>query len=142
LLNPAPVTIHSQILQHYRTSFRHSDFPLAYLETVLKGGSEQEHFLMTLIDAIAADFLSPELFEYLFKSERFLTTLYRQFILAEYLLRPDDGTPISHLILPPMFRRTLWGDLESTNDLWVSSNLTQFPSVIHVSMGDIDWTTR
>jgi hypothetical protein len=62
---------------------------------------------MTFVDAIAADFLRAELFELLFKSGNFLATLYRHFILTEYLLRPSDVTPISHLILSPMFRHPL-----------------------------------
>jgi hypothetical protein len=108
LLNPAPVTIHIQILQHYRTSFRQPDFPLAYLETVLKSSSEQEHFLMTFVDAIAVDFLILVLFEKLIRSYKSFVPLYRHFILAEYLLRPSGLTHVSHLILPPMFRHPLW----------------------------------
>jgi hypothetical protein len=97
----------------------------------LKGGSEEEHFLMTLVDAIAADFLSAERFEELFRSYKSFVPSYRHFILSEYLFRPSDLTPISHLILPPMFRYPLWGHLELTKDLCVSSNHTPFPSVMN-----------
>jgi hypothetical protein len=45
----------------------------------LNGGSEQEHLLMTLIDAIAVDFLIPEFFERLFRSDKFFCSIISAF---------------------------------------------------------------
>ena len=129
LLTPVPLAVLCHILKYYRTSFDYPTFPLSYLQNVLAGPKHLNDLLETLADSIAADYLTPELFTRLFRKDKFLATFYRNFLLAEYLLHPYEVHPVSLPELPPMFRHPLWHQLDSTIDLWITSNLTPMPSV-------------
>ena len=129
LLSPVPLAVLCHILKYYRTSFNFPTFPLSYLQNVLAGPKHLDELLETLTDAIAADYLATDLYTRLFRKDKFLATFYRHFVLAQYLLHPYEVHPVSHPELPLMVRHPLWHQLDSTIDLWITSNLTPMPSV-------------
>lgn len=132
LLTPVPIAILCHILKFYRTSFESPTFPLSYLETVLAGPKHLQEMLEMLVDSIAADYLPTEMFKRLFRRDKFVATFYRNFVLAQYLLHPYEVHPVSYPELPTMFRHPLWHQLDSTIDLWITSNLTPMPSIMRV----------
>uniref|UniRef100_A0A2M4A4U5 Putative guanine nucleotide binding protein mip1 n=2 Tax=Anopheles triannulatus TaxID=58253 RepID=A0A2M4A4U5_9DIPT len=79
-----------------------------------------------ITDTIAWNTLPPELFQKLFRQDLLVASLFRNFLLAERILRAYDCTPISSPALPPSYRHPMW----SAWDLALDIVLKQLPAVL------------
>ncbi|XP_052896200.1 regulatory-associated protein of mTOR [Anopheles moucheti] len=79
-----------------------------------------------ITDTIAWNTLRPELFQKLFRQDLLVASLFRNFLLAERILRAYDCTPISSPALPPSYRHPMW----SAWDLALDQALAQLPDIL------------
>uniref|UniRef100_A0A182K1J5 Raptor N-terminal CASPase-like domain-containing protein n=1 Tax=Anopheles christyi TaxID=43041 RepID=A0A182K1J5_9DIPT len=79
-----------------------------------------------ITDTIAWNTLRPELFQKLFRQDLLVASLFRNFLLAERILRAYDCTPISSPALPPSYRHPMW----SAWDLALDQALAQLPDML------------
>ncbi|XP_052865400.1 regulatory-associated protein of mTOR [Anopheles cruzii] len=79
-----------------------------------------------ITDTIAWNTLRPELFQKLFRQDLLVASLFRNFLLAERILRAYDCTPISSPALPPSYRHPMW----SAWDLALDLALIQLPDIL------------
>ncbi|KAM7348728.1 regulatory associated protein of MTOR complex 1 [Cochliomyia hominivorax] len=79
-----------------------------------------------ITDTIAWNTLPRELFQKLFRQDLLVASLFRNFLLAERILRSHDCTPVSHPALPPCFRHPMW----TAWDLVVDLALQQLPDIL------------
>lgn len=61
-----------------------------------------------ITDTIAWNTLPRELFQTLFRQDLLVASLFRNFLLADRILRSYDCSPISSPALPPTFRHPFW----------------------------------
>ena len=132
LLSPIDTSIVCYILQYYRTSFPSSDFPLKYVKENLQAGKfPREVFsklLIIIVESIVSDFLKPELYAKLFKKDKLVGSLFRNFVLAQYLLIRYNVHPMSNPPLPNMSHHPMWVQWISAIDLWLTSSIAQVSS--------------
>ncbi|KAH8318424.1 hypothetical protein KR074_009438 [Drosophila pseudoananassae] len=79
-----------------------------------------------ITDTIAWNTLPRELFQRLFRQDLLVASLFRNFLLAERILRSHDCTPVSLPALPPCFRHPMW----KAWDLVVDLALQQLPDIL------------
>lgn len=79
-----------------------------------------------ITDTIAWNTLPRELFQTLFRQDLLVASLFRNFLLADRILRSYDCTPLSSPALPPTFRHPFW----SSWDLALDLALSQLPDVL------------
>lgn len=79
-----------------------------------------------ITDTIAWNTLPRELFQTLFRQDLLVASLFRNFLLADRILRSYDCTPMSSPALPPTFRHPFW----SSWDLALDLALSQLPDVL------------
>lgn len=79
-----------------------------------------------ITDTIAWNTLPRDLFQRLFRQDLLLASLFRNFLLAERILRSHDCTPVSHPALPACFRHQMW----AAWDLVVDLALQQLPDIL------------
>lgn len=79
-----------------------------------------------ITDTIAWNTLPRELFQTLFRQDLLVASLFRNFLLADRILRSYDCTPISSPALPPTFRHPFWNSWDLALDL----ALAQLPDVL------------
>ena len=133
VFHPVSLSILCHILQYYRTSFDDPSFPFNELKGILaynddKCARQMDEILHTLTDAIASDYLKPQLFTTLFRSDCVVSAFYRGFVLAQYLLSPYEVHPVSNPSLPSMTKHQLWQQWNMCIDQWITSTLTPIPS--------------
>ncbi|KAH3763755.1 regulatory-associated protein of mTOR [Pelomyxa schiedti] len=80
----------------------------------------------TITDTIAWNVLPTELFQKLYRQDLLVSSLFRNFLLAERIMRSLNCTPITHPKLPPTFQHRLWDSW----DMVVESVLAQLPQLI------------
>lgn len=68
-----------------------------------------------------------ELFQKLFRQDLLVASLFRNFLLAERIMRSCDCTPISSPVLPPTYQHPMWSAWDLTLDL----SLGQLPGIIN-----------
>lgn len=124
LLTPVKLSILCHILKYFRLSL---DNPFQYLSQIEKNQDLQE-MLTIITDAIASDYVKPKFFFQMFRHDKLVGTIFRRFILAQYLLREYEVHPISNPSLPDMTKHRMWQEWEASIDIWVASNLTVPPS--------------
>lgn len=130
IFTPVAMSIFCHILQFYQTSYRDHAALLKYIKTIVSSPNDQLFSLLSAItDAIAADYLKPATFNTIFRKDRFLASVYRNFLLAEYLLLQYDIHPVSYPELPVMCHHPLWQQWNAIMDVFLTSNLTPVPSV-------------
>ena len=130
LLTPISIAILCHILKHYKTSFKTS--PLDYINSIIKDSKKEgiDHLteiLISVTECIAADYLTPRLFMLFFRREPFVRTLFRRFVLAQFLLHQYSVHPISHPYLPPMWNHSSWVQWETALDMWISQKTLPSP---------------
>ncbi|XP_015778065.1 PREDICTED: regulatory-associated protein of mTOR-like [Acropora digitifera] len=76
-------------------------------------------------DTIAWNTLPRDLFHKLFRQDLLVASLFRNFLLAERVMRSYNCTPISHPRLPPTYMHPMW----QAWDLAVDICLSQLPDV-------------
>ncbi|EAT40599.1 AAEL007690-PA [Aedes aegypti] len=79
-----------------------------------------------ITDTIAWNTLPRELFQKLFRQDLLVASLFRNFLLAERILRSYDCTPISSPPLPQSYRHPMW----SAWDLALDLALSQLPDIL------------
>lgn len=79
-----------------------------------------------ITDTIAWNTLPRDLFQKLFRQDLLVASLFRNFLLAERVLRSYDCTPVSHPALPPTYQHPMW----QAWDLALDLSLTQLPGVL------------
>jgi regulatory associated protein of mTOR len=79
-----------------------------------------------ITDTIAWNTLPRDLFQKLFRQDLLVASLFRNFLLAERILRSYDCTPIASPALPPSFRHPMW----SAWDLSLDVALSQLPDIL------------
>ena len=70
--------------------------------------------------------LPPELFQKLFRQDLLVASLFRNFLLAERIMRSSNCTPISYPKLPPTYNHPMW----LAWDLAADSCLSQLPGLL------------
>ncbi|KAF5293532.1 hypothetical protein FQA39_LY03017 [Lamprigera yunnana] len=80
-----------------------------------------------ITDTIAWNTLPRELFQKLFRQDLLVASLFRNFLLAERILRSFDCTPISHPVLPDTSQHPMWLAWDFALDL----SLSQLPRMIN-----------
>ncbi|KAM8719677.1 hypothetical protein ACLKA7_005841 [Drosophila subpalustris] len=81
-----------------------------------------------ITDTIAWNTLPRELFQRLFRQDLLVASLFRNFLLAERILRSHDCTPVSLPALPPCHRHAMW----KAWDLVVDLALQQLPDILEL----------
>ena len=79
-----------------------------------------------ITDTIAWNTLDRDLFQKLFRQDLLVASLFRNFLLAERILKHHDCTPVSHPVLPQCFRHPMW----AAWDLAVDLALQQLPDIL------------
>ncbi|XP_030567760.1 regulatory-associated protein of mTOR [Drosophila novamexicana] len=79
-----------------------------------------------ITDTIAWNTLPRDLFQRLFRQDLLVASLFRNFLLAERILRSHDCTPVSLPALPPCHRHAMW----KAWDLVVDLALQQLPDIL------------
>eukprot|EP00727_Mastigamoeba_balamuthi_P000525 m51a1_g1047 putative regulatory-associated protein of mtor (1359) ;mRNA; r:748343-753586 len=80
----------------------------------------------TITDTIAWNILPRELFQKLFRQDLLVASLFRNFLLAERIMRSLNCVPVSVPRLPPAFKHPLW----EAWDLAVDMCLAQMPRLL------------
>lgn len=80
-----------------------------------------------ITDTIAWNTLPRDLFQKLFRQDLLVASLFRNFLLAERILRSCDCTPVSSPALPPTYQHPMW----QAWDLALDLSLGQLPRVLH-----------
>uniref|UniRef100_U5ETP3 Putative guanine nucleotide binding protein mip1 n=1 Tax=Corethrella appendiculata TaxID=1370023 RepID=U5ETP3_9DIPT len=79
-----------------------------------------------ITDTIAWNTLPQDLFQKLFRQDLLVASLFRNFLLAERILRSYDCTPVSSPALPQSYRHPMW----SAWDLALDLALAQLPDIL------------
>ncbi|XP_012256997.1 regulatory-associated protein of mTOR isoform X2 [Athalia rosae] len=79
-----------------------------------------------ITDTIAWNTLPRDLFQRLFRQDLLVASLFRNFLLAERILRSYDCTPVSYPKLPPTYQHPMWQAWDLALDLC----LAQLPAVL------------
>ena len=133
VLQPIKTAIVCHILQHYRLTLVGDRFPLELpLANLFDSKRPETNMLMQALaavtDGIAADSLSHELYHKIFRCERLTSTIFRHFLLAQYLLRPYRVHPVSHPTIPDLSRHPLWRQWSILLDTAICASAASPPS--------------
>ncbi|CAG9766150.1 unnamed protein product [Ceutorhynchus assimilis] len=79
-----------------------------------------------ITDTIAWNTLPRELFQKLFRQDLLVASLFRNYLLAERIMRSCDCTPISSPALPPTYQHPMWDAWDLVLDLCLS----QLPAIL------------
>lgn len=79
-----------------------------------------------ITDTIAWNILPRQLFQKLFRQDLLVASLFRNFLLAERIMRTYDCTPVSSPKLPPTYKHPMWHAWDLALDLCLS----QLPQII------------
>lgn len=77
-------------------------------------------------DTIAWNTFPRDLFQKLFRQDLLVASLFRNFLLAERIMRSYDCTPMSHPSLPSTHQHSMW----MAWDLAVDSSLSQLQDIL------------
>uniref|UniRef100_A0A803MHY0 Raptor N-terminal CASPase-like domain-containing protein n=1 Tax=Chenopodium quinoa TaxID=63459 RepID=A0A803MHY0_CHEQI len=78
-------------------------------------------------DTIAWNVLPRDLFQRLFRQDQLVASLFRNFLLAERIMRSANCSPISYPMLPPTHQHHMWDAWDMAAEICLS----QLPSLIH-----------
>ncbi|KAK8848247.1 hypothetical protein M9Y10_019303 [Tritrichomonas musculus] len=113
VLTPIKMAAICHMLQFYRLNLVNPSFPLDPPCSHLWNEKSPEaaklaHALTAITDGIASDSLSPELYHKLFRCDMLAASLFRHFLLAQYLLRPYRVHPVSYPEIPDLSMHPMW----------------------------------
>jgi regulator-associated protein of mTOR len=80
-----------------------------------------------ITDTIAWNVLDSDLFQKLFRQDLLVASLFRNFLLAERIIKSLDCTPVSHPALPATNEHPLWQSWDLALDMCIS----QLPYVVN-----------
>lgn len=120
LLSPLRISILCHILNYYRNAFPEKEYlRIADVdETVEK---LMATILDMIIDAIVSECVSSEESTRVFHDDLVISSLFRRFVLAQYLLKPYNLHPVSKPNLPDMSGHFLWSSWRALLDQWISA---------------------
>ncbi|EAY02083.1 hypothetical protein TVAG_485180 [Trichomonas vaginalis G3] len=135
LLTPTKTAVLCHILQYYRTTlvtdmFLLRDIDLNLLDEKSNLHSSLQKTLDAITDAIAADILPIDQYKGYFRSDPLTSALFRNYLLAQYLLHLYQVHPICHPHIPDLSGHPLWQQWRTTLDLTIISNGTYLNSDI------------
>ncbi|KAJ6765448.1 hypothetical protein OIU79_021612 [Salix purpurea] len=81
---------------------------------------------LLLTDTIAWNVLPHGLFQRLFRQDLLVASLFRNFLLAERIMRSANCSPISHPMLPPTHQHHMWDAWDMAAEICLS----QLPSMV------------
>lgn len=84
-----------------------------------------------ITDTIAWNVLDSELFQKLFRQDLLVASLFRNFLLAERIMKSLDCTPVSHPQLPLTHEHPLWQSWDLALDMCIS----QLPNILNSNNG-------
>lgn len=132
LLSPIDMSLLCHILKYYYDSYKGPDFPLKYIKQTLKEKNfpreDFQKLLRTIVDSIVSDYLKPELYSRLFRKDKLVASLFRNFVLAQFLSNLYNIHPQSNPKLPNMSHHPMWVQWVSALDLWFTSSLSNVTS--------------
>lgn len=73
-----------------------------------------------ITDTIAWDVLPRDLFQRLYRQDLLVASLFRNFLLADRIMRTHDCTPVSHPKLPKTYHHPMWRAWDMVVDLCLS----------------------
>lgn len=129
LLSPVRTAIICHIIQYFQTTLVNEQFPINELEGPLlqeinpnTNSTNQLHesllkVLNSIVEAIASDYLNTGLFRKIFRTDSLISSHFRYFILAQYLLRPYQVHPMSYPQIPDLSQHPLWQHWKVTLDM-------------------------
>ncbi|KAL4030951.1 hypothetical protein IC575_009206 [Cucumis melo] len=77
-------------------------------------------------DTIAWNVLPHDLFQRLFRQDLLVASLFRNFLLAEWIMRSANCSPISHPMLPPTHQHHMWDAWDMAAEICLS----QLPALV------------
>lgn len=80
-----------------------------------------------ITDTIAWNVLDSDLFQKLFRQDLLVASLFRNFLLAERIMKSLDCNPVSHPALPPTHEHPLWQSWDLALDMCIS----QLPNILN-----------
>ena len=80
-----------------------------------------------ITDTIAWNVLDSELFQMLFRQDLLVASLFRNFLLAERIMKSLDCNPMSHPTLPSTHEHPLWQSWDLALDMCIS----QLPQIVN-----------
>lgn len=86
-----------------------------------------------ITDTIAWNVLPPALFQQLFRQDLLVASLFRNFLLAERIMRSLNCTPVSSPELPPTYQHPMWQAWDLAADICLS----QLPGMIANPSGEL-----
>lgn len=120
LLTPLPIAILCHILKNYKTTFKES--PLMLIQNLItETNSDLLKILEIISECVSADYLPQSMFSLLFRKELFVRTMFRRFVIAQYLMNDFSVSPISYPYLPPMHCHSMWDQWQTQADIWVTA---------------------
>jgi len=126
ILTPVKMAVVCHLLLHYRSSVLKSDYPSEIpCQHLFTENTEEYNALSTVLtaltDAIAADSLSHDQYHQFFRCDRSSAVIFRNFLLAQYLLRPYRAHPVARPSLPDLSMHSLWHHWSVTLDTAICS---------------------
>lgn len=133
LASPVPSAILFHIIHYYGASYSNPDELLSYIKNLLATESHEHTTLSAIlnatIDAIAADTLPSATFTKLFRKDKTTSYLFRNFVLARFLLNDFNVHPQIYPTLPFMNRHPMWKQWTTAADLFITSTQTPRPQL-------------
>lgn len=124
ILSPVKIAMICHILQHYRT-LATGKFPLelprANMWWESRDAGRLGITLAAIADAIAADGMDPGMYSRMFRMDRLSAVLFRNTLLAQFLLRPYRVHPVCHPAIPDMSLHCLWRQWSVILDTFICS---------------------
>ncbi|XP_078436258.1 regulatory-associated protein of TOR 1 [Wolffia australiana] len=73
-----------------------------------------------ITDTIAWNVLSPDIFQKLFRQDLLVASLFRNFLLAERIMRSANCSPVSFPVLPPTHQHHMWDAWDMAAEICLS----------------------
>lgn len=109
LFSPVQTAFLCQVYLSYRTTVTLNDIP----QTTVK---ELEDLLDVIVDGIVCECLPGPNLHTLFRTDKVIHALFRNFVLAQYVLKPFGVHPVSCPALPDMSSNQLWEQWKAAVD--------------------------
>lgn len=144
IFTPVKIAIICHILQYYRTTLVTEKFPMDRFTQISDiENANLNNSLQAIIEAIAVDNINVKLYRELFRTDAITATLFRQFILAQFLLRPYQVHPVSNPALPDLSYNYLWNDWKNIVDCYLTRlTADSFGFINNVFYNSVDSVTE
>lgn len=109
LFSPVQTAFLCQVYLSYRTTITFNDIPKTTID-------ELEELLDVIVDGISCECLPGPSLHHFFRGDKVIHTLFRNFVLAQYVLKPFGVHPVSSPPLPDMSNNQLWEQWKAAVD--------------------------